>query len=110
MNYNSHKDSYEKSKRMHKSSPEAIHMCIMRPTLMRRLATLNADLVETRKGKKVFLLEDRNENPYFDEMKAANITQVMVADATDFINYCAEEEQKAIEARERAKKELLEMF
>jgi hypothetical protein len=110
MNYNSYKTRYAETKRAHKSSPEAVHMCIMNPTLMRRLSVLNEQLVETKKGKKVYLLEDKNENPYYEEMMSAKITQKLVADATDFIKYCAEEEQKEILAREKARKEVLDWF
>ena len=49
MNYNSYKETYAEAKRTRKSSPEAIHMCVMKPALMRRLVTLDEQLVETKK-------------------------------------------------------------
>ena len=107
MNYNTFKPTYLASKRPHKTSEEVIQVCIMKPTLMRRLVVLNEQLVETKKGKKIYLLEDKNENPFYEDMIKANITQKMVTEATDFINFCADEEQKVIDAREKARKEAL---
>ena len=71
MNYFSMKPVYldsQTKRKNKKTSAEIIDVCVMHPALMRRLVTLNEELVVKKKGVITYLLEDKNENPLFPEM------------------------------------------
>lgn len=80
-----YKPIYLSKERKNKTSVDTINECIMHPALMRRLVYLYDDKVK---------LNNKEENPWYDEMKKYNISTDTVKDAKDFLRFCNHEDEK----------------